>query len=374
MAMGFPIEPEGYDYVLDKGPLLCFNVSEEGELSELASLRAFELKQGYATSANVPGHYFVNDTDISVSRTGQPIDTPALLHFKDSSNPPVFVLWWKRGPNNKVYLATIPTAVKISTDKDGVDKWVSEDNVVPVKLELVDRLEQIENRDGQPLGKALDEWIKDHSKTFKALGIKSLLDCRSWCQYLQFEKHVPAVSALVEKALLDEIRLTATGEQDEAAVAAAAAKSKKPANSEAMSGAQQALLNKRLPPLQAVAHQLKLHAAFLKVPPSYRIIDLDFGDFAPDTTNFSDSDLKKLLHESTSTEHYPKLLEVLKTSDKLAIVKGLTGGIDFNMSPLKALPPPTEEDDNSNSEFAGRPGEGEKEAGGEGGGKSNKIM
>ena len=345
------MDTDAYDYVLDKGTLVSATVNQHG-FDGMCALRAFRLRKGFSVPANLPGHYFVNSSDINVADPASVADLPAIVHFKDSATAPALALYWKHGENGKLYLFTIPTAVKVSTNSEtGQDKWVQEKDGTVVKLEMVERLDAVENRDGQAIGKAVDEWLKSHSSTFRTLGINSLIDCRTWCQrMMEVDHHVHLVGLAAQRALrqtiADSVGVT-SGEGDEDQPAKKARTSS--AAEATLTEAQEAAYKQRLPALKSAFRQLEMHVFYLKVPPSFRMIELD--DLAVGKESYTDTEIIEMVKGATSAQHEEKLIQVLKSTDKLRLLSELEGKVDFTMSPFKAPAPGTGEPSGSNDEI-----------------------
>ena len=321
---------DDFDYVLDKFTATSLKVGALDELDEFTSLRAFQLKKGYAIHATIPGYYFINSTDLESSC--DIVALPALVTFTDSALPPRIALQLKRAPNEKLYLHTIPTSVKISESAEGVVKWVGKEQMQTVRLDVCAKLETIENRDGDPLAKNLDLWLKDHAHLVydSHFKLNSLGECRSFCHFSKFESNVATLGVAVEASLRAEIG-AATGDSN----GGKGSKSTEAANSN--SAAYEKELASRLPPIQAVVKQLALQAAGAAVPDGFRLIQLDwtvFGDTFPEVLN--EAHIAKLLEDDNcSAALKPKLLCILKQGDILSLLQKHKATVGFTSSPLK---------------------------------------
>jgi len=190
------------EFVADKAPLVGWELNEaDGCVASFMTLRILGFKSGFATVSGVAGHYLVNACEQMDEVPETQVHTaPCIMNFLDKASPPVYVLMFKWvQASGKLYALTIPTDLKLSNDPDGTDKWVTPSMIKPVKLALVSHFEPIENRDGQPLAKKLDLWIKDHFPEFAVLKLKSLANCRTWLSPSSYVKHVTSVADVLEK-------------------------------------------------------------------------------------------------------------------------------------------------------------------------------
>ena len=206
------VDFESKEYVADKGPIIQWELDVPNKrLGSFSTLRIFSLKLGFSTVTGVQGHYLLNTAgQMDDSPETQVFTAPCLMYFLDTASVPVFVLMFKWVKSSgKIYALTIPTDVKLSSDVDAPDKWITPAMIKPVKLALASHFEPIENRDGQPLAKKLDAWMKDHFPMFAALKLKSLANCRTWLQPSSFVKHVPAVAGVIESKLRADITAAA---------------------------------------------------------------------------------------------------------------------------------------------------------------------
>ena len=196
-----------YDYVADKGPVASVGLESDGSFV-YQTFRIIGLPKGRSVPAGVPGYYFINTSAGDDEILLHPL--PAILHPADSSEPPVYGLRWKIGANGQIYAMTIPTDVKLTSDADGNEKWLTEADVTPRRLNLFESTQAIENRDGQPLGKKFDQWIKSHSTFFGDIKVKSLAAAKVWCSHNKFTTQVKLVVGNAEAAITAQAH-TATG-------------------------------------------------------------------------------------------------------------------------------------------------------------------
>lgn len=173
-------------------------------------MRILALRKGYSCFSGLPGYYLVNNHGKEEGESALAHSLPALLHPADEGSPAVYGLKWMIGENGIIYALCIP---KQKTDSDGVDKWLTEKDVVPRRLSLFKFIEPIENKDGHPLAKKFDVWIKDHSIHFGDLKIKSLAATRGWLSHNSFSRNFLVVYRNAEAAIRTEVR-KATGAGD----------------------------------------------------------------------------------------------------------------------------------------------------------------
>jgi hypothetical protein len=207
--------------------------------------------------------------------------------------------------------------------------------IKPVKLALVSHFEPIENRDGQPLAKKLDLWIKDHFPEFAALKLKSLANRRTWLSPSSYVKHVTSVADVLEKELGAEIA-AAAGEGE------GGNKKKSQPNtisSAAIDAAKQSALHSSMLLLHRIRESWVLAAAVIAVPLGHRIIELTLSASQVDEV-MSPQKLSELLL-AKSPKHHEKLLALLQTSDKVQLLAGgKAGSLGFSSSPLELQAPP----------------------------------
>ena len=176
----------------------------------------------------------------------------------------------------KMYALTIPTDLKLSGGPDGTDKWVTPAMIKPVRLGLIHHFEPIENRDGQPLAKNLDVWIKDHFPEFAAIKLKSLANCRAWLQPSKFASHVAAVADLHEITIKKAIA-AATGSDEPAAANKKGAANAHTVAAASAESARVAALSLSLPLLNRIREVWAIAAAVIAVPIGQRIIEIDLA-------------------------------------------------------------------------------------------------
>ena len=331
------------EFVADKGPLVGWELNEaDGCVASFKTLRILGFKSGFATVSGVAGHYLVNASEQmdEVPET-QAHTAPCIMNFLDKASPPVYVLMFKWvQASGKLYALTIPTDLKLSNDPDGTDKWVTPSMIKPAKLALVSHFEPIENRDGQPLAKKLDLWIKDHFPEFAALKLKSLANCRTWLSPSYYVKHVTSVADVLEKELGAEIA-AAAGEGE------GGNKKKSQPNtisSAAIDAAKQSALHSSMLLLHRIRESWALAAAVIAVPLGHRIIELTLSASQVDEV-LSPEKLSELLL-AKSPKHHEKLLALLQTSDKVQLLAGgKAGSLGFSSSPLELQAPPVAVED-----------------------------
>ena len=331
------VDEESKEYVADKGPVTQWELDvPNGCLGSFCTLRIFGLKLGFSTVTGVQGHYLLNTAgQMDDEPETQVFTAPCLMHFVDAACVPVYVLMFKWvQASGKIYALTIPMDVKLSSGVDAPDKWITPAMIKPVKLSLVSHFVPIENRDGQPLAKKLDAWIKDHFPHFAALKLKSLANCRSWLQPSSFVKHVPAVAGVIETHLRAEIATTAGLDED----AAKKAKANSQTNSaELIHSAQQFKLSQCLPLLASIQDNWALAASTIAVPLGHRLIELDLSAALVDEV-LSAEKLAELFVSAKSPKHHETLLALLQKSDTAALLaSGQKTLLAFTSSPF---PPP----------------------------------
>lgn len=245
-----------YDYVLDKGPLTDFQLSDDGTLQSISSLRVFGLRKGFTEFAELPGHYLINTWTGAEADGAQLLQAPALVHFKDRSLAPAFVLEW-RAVNDKLYGQVLATAVKVGNghDPDKKSQWLSAADVRPYRLALIESVQPVANRDGAPLKKNLEQWLAEHSgERRKVLGLTSFKACSSWCEYNSFASNTSAVVQAVQASMEKSVRegsKQGQAKQIDAAIA------------------------KQLKPMLRIADQLAVHLQLIGVPLTHRLVELE---------------------------------------------------------------------------------------------------
>ena len=341
---------ERYTYVADKGPITSVSQGLHG--FEYETLRLFGLAKGFSSVVGLPGFYVVNNIKFLTVDAIVTSTLPALLHPLDAAQPPVLGLRWKVAPNGNVYAMCIPTDLKLSSDADINDKWLTDADVVPKRLELFAAAEPIENKDGHALAKKVDEWISKHSNYFRSIKVKSLAAARAWLSYNKFVAQFKEVVANAEAAIKSETRI-ACGADDDAKKKGA----KKAKGSKENVAAADAESEKRVSELNLVVTPLKLHMRHIAVPIGCRLIEVDLGD---GEVSLDEADLLKLIQEATVTPHGPeqlelheKLVELLQTADKVKLLQTGKSDIPFQSSPLPSPERPAARPATEDSEITG---------------------
>ena len=328
------VDEESKQYVADKGPVTQWELDvPNGCLGSFCTLRIFGLKLGFSTVTGVQGHYLSSTAgQMDAEPETQVFTAPCLMHFKDASCVPVFVLMFKWvQASGKLYALTIPTDVKLSSGVDAPDKWVTPAMIKPVKLSLISHFDPIENRDGQPMAKKLDAWMRDHFPLFAALKLKSLANCRSWLQPGSFVKHAAAVAGVIETHLRAEIA-TAAGLDEEASKKSKATSHTNSA--EVLHSVQQFELSKCLPLLAGIRDNWALAAATIAVPLGHRLIEIDMSAALVDEV-LSAEKLAELFVVNQSPKHHETMLALLQKSDTAKLLaSGQKTLLDFTSSPF----------------------------------------
>jgi hypothetical protein len=307
-----------WDYIADKGPVCAVGFQSVHDPSSLwfHTFRIFAFKKGCAVATGVTGRYLVNThNDSEVDTAAQAIQLPALMHFHDSSVPACFGLHFKIGGNGKIYVSTVPTDLKLTSDPDAPDKWVSEADICTRKLDLFCKATPIQNKDGNALAKRMDEWIKNHSPYHKDRNLRSLAACKAWTAHNNFSKQIAIVVELCHREVKTEI-------QSAYGVAAGAAKKTKKGNSDPLTESQKEKLAEELSTAAAQvargAAPLEAAVTACSVPVGYRIIE---GDFDPELEGtVSTEQLQQILHAGAH-ERADELLDLLKESEKIALLR-----------------------------------------------------
>ena len=318
---------DAFAYVADKGPLTAFGLEGENvDTFWYHSLRIMGMKKGYSCCAGVPGFYLVNKANAPVDTSSVCHTLPALLHPADEGQPAVYGLRFKVAPNGNIYVMCIPTDVKQSSDKDGVDKWLGEKDVTPRRLNLFSSIEPIENRDGNPLAKKFDVWLKNHSTYFAELKLKSLAATRAWLHQSCFSRNFMVVQRNAEAAIRASVKQS-TG------TAEGGGKGKKKSNAaKEVDPATSLEINRRTALLNSVVQPLQAYVQRVAVSLGHRIIELDLA--AEDCTgDITPEKLTELLKKA-SPLRFEALLEVIKTSDKIALLQKGEASIASQSSPL----------------------------------------
>jgi hypothetical protein len=316
---------ERYAYVADKGPVASIALEGEG-LDSLSyqTFRIFGLQRGYSMVAGVPGFYIVNkagkESDCAVTH-----DLPAVLHPVDAGSPPVIGLRWKVGSNGNIYAMTIPTDLKLSSDADGTEKWLTDDEVVPRRLKLFKELHPLQNRDGQPLGKKFDAWIKQ-STFFGDIKLKSLAAVRAWLSHSKFVQQFKVVVTNAEAVVIKRIKESAGcadgGKKN--------GKKKAGEHHSSNDSAATAACRIRLDMLKAIVSPLRDYIQSIAVPLGHRLLEIELGNAEKE---LSEDELSKLLN-GASPNHTDQILELLKSADRYKMLQAGKAEIGFETSPL----------------------------------------
>eukprot|EP00965_Chrysotila_dentata_P154761 5113864-Pleurochrysis_carterae.AAC.1 len=99
----------------------------------------------------------------------------------------------------------------IGKSKEGKETWVDERNCAPVKFDAIKQFKAIENSDGCAHGKQLDRFLNLHSTTFKALGLKSVIQCRKYALAGKFVANVQGVVLQAQLEMRRAAKATAGG-------------------------------------------------------------------------------------------------------------------------------------------------------------------
>ena len=331
-----PLDFDNNNFVADKGALTFLGLAGASpDTLTFETLRIFELRKGHTCMSGLPGYYVVNTHGMEEGTATKAHSLPALLHPADEGSPAVFGLRWKIGANGHIYAMTLPTDVKVSTDKDGVDRWLNDKDAVPRRLNLFKSIEPIENRDGQPLAKKFDLWLKEHSTYFKDLKLKNLAATRAWLHHASFLRQFQVVYRNAEAAIRTEVK-------DSCGVTDAAAK-KKSKSSKAVDPATSAEINRRTALLDLAVQPLQLYIQTIAVSVGFRLVELDLG--AQDGAEITEEKLEELLKVATPQKAVV-LLELLKASDKVKLLQSGTASLTFQgASPFPTPRKPTPVED-----------------------------
>lgn len=326
---------ETYVHVADKGPLTNFGLHDEttGSIS-FETLRILALRKGFSCLAGVPGHYLLNTHGAQKeNQAARTYSLPAILHPIDEGSPAVYGLRWKVGENGNIYAITIPTDLKQKTDKDGVDQWLTDKDAVPRRLTLFKSIEFIENKDGHPMAKKFDSWLKDHSGYFGDLKIKSLAAARSWASHQNFGRNYVAVLRNAEAYIRAEVRQS-TG-QKTATQPKGNSKSTKTADATTT-----AEINRRCGLLNRAFEPMKQYVSIISVPLGHRIVELNLGEANDEV---GEEKIQELLQSASPTSAVA-LFQLIKTSDKAKLLQQgqahITHAFSPFPSPAKPAPAP----------------------------------
>lgn len=323
------VDEETYEYVLDKGPMTTFSLTDGGALESVSSLRVMGLRKGFSEHNTLPGHYVLNTWTGEEKATGvQVLEAPAMLHFKDRGLAPAFLLEWKWF-NDKLYAQVLPTTLKVgnSGDPDKADKWLTTADVRPVRFSLIETVQSIENREGIPLKRNLDAWLLNHSgDRRKALALTSLSAHAKWCSYESFKPNFAKLASVMHTEMEKSIRQSSKSLQP-ASIESAIAKSREP--------------------LSRMVDMLSQHVDLIGIPLSFRFLELEIDPEVElqDAHNL----VKQGLAGEVNSEKAADLCQQL-TSERLKCFKdGSLPSVD-SMSPVHMPatrcpnpPPPAEE-------------------------------
>ena len=338
---------ESYVYLADKGPMTaCGLAGDDPDKVWFQTLRILALRKGYSCFSGMPGYYLVNNHGKEEDQSALAHSLPAILHPVDEGSPALFGLRWMIGENGIIYAMCIPTDLKQKTCSDGVDKWLTEKDVVPRRLSLFKFIEPIENKDGHPLAKKFDVWIKDHSDHFGDLKIKSLAATRGWLSHNSFSRNFTVVCRNAEAAIRTEVR-KATGAGDSSTQGT----KKRIQSAKAVDPTTTAEINRRCARLDLAMKPLQLYMETINVPLGHRIVELNLGEKEGDV---SIEELEKLVNIA-SPPKAAALIELLKASDKVMLLTQGTASISDHYSPFpspsKPVAPPVPTDNANPDEF-----------------------
>ena len=331
-----PFDHDAYTCIADKGPITAFGLAgDTADTLWYNTFRIFGLRTGYSTVAGVPGFYLVNKANAAEDAAAVCYSLPAILHPADDGLAPVFGLYWKIGPNGNIYAVCLGTDLKQSSDNDGVDKWLNDKDAVPRRLDLFKAMQPIENRDGQPLAKKFDGWMKDHSSYFRELKIRSLIGARAWLNHSNFVRQSQVVYRNAEAAIRSVVKETSGGAAD-------TSKSKKKSKqTTVVDPAISAEITRRSEVLDSAVQPLLKYMQTIAVPEGNRIIEVDFGAIEKE---ISPEELAALIQNASTGEEWSEaVVQLLKTSDKLKLLQTGQAKIAFHSSPFptpfKKAPP-----------------------------------
>jgi hypothetical protein len=331
------IDVDLYAFVADKGPCTAIALEDESQDSmTFDTLRIFGLKKGHAVQSGVCGHYLVNTHgQAEGDEFARAFSLPALLHPLDEGSPAVYGLAWKVATNGQIYAKCVPTQLKLPSDVDAPDKWVGDADVTTRRLGLFKRIEPIENRDGHPMAKQFDAWLKDHCNYFRELKMRSLAATRAWLSHGKFETQFAAVQETAKSVIRTGV-YAACGEE----VAEQANKKRKPnsAAPKSPSPAAKTEISRRLELLSQVTTPFALAVKKCSQPVGNRIIELDLEpqeEYQP----MPEEDLMNLI-KSKAPAVADELVEVLKTGDTLKELTQKATCITLAASPLPPAPAP----------------------------------
>lgn len=343
-----PFDHDAYTCIADKGPITAFGLAgDTADTLWYHTFRIFGLRTGYSTVAGVPGFYLVNKANAAQDAAAVCYSLPAILHPADDGLAPVFGLYWKIGPNGNIYAVCLSTDLKQSTDNEGVDKWLNDKDAVPRRLDLFKAMQPIENRDGQPLAKKIDGWMKEHSSYFRELKIRSLIGARAWLNHSNFVRQSQVVYRNAEAAIRSVVKETSGGAAD-------TSKSKRKSKQTTVVDPAIAIeITRRSVVLDSAVQPLLKYMQTIAVPEGSRIVEVDFGAIEKE---ISSEELAALIQNASTGEEWSEaVVHLLKTSDKLKLLQTGQAKIAFHSSPFptpfnRAPPPAAAAENQENSD------------------------
>ena len=196
---------------------------------------------------------------------------------------------------------------------------------MPRRLKLFKELHPLQNRDGQPLGKKFDAWIKQ-STFFGDIKLKSLAAVRAWLSHSKFVQQFKVVVTNAEAVVIKRIKESA-GCAD-----GGTKKGKKKAGEHHSSNdsAATAACRIRLDMLKAIVSPLRDYIQSIAVPLGHRLLEIELGNAEKE---LSEDELSKLLN-GASPNHTDQILELLKSEDRYKMLQAGKAEIGFETSPL----------------------------------------
>lgn len=300
------IDSEMYEYLMDKGPMTSFGCSvERQDIEYIRSLRVLGFRRGFTACLDKCGCFCINKSLLDEGRSAtQLLTAPCLAKMKDSGSGTSFVLEWKATGEN-IYAMCLPTALKIPTnDPDKDPKWLTEKDLKPVRINLIESVEPVRNTDGFQFAKTLTTWLGQHASHFKKLKLTTLPKCTQWCSYEQFRANFEVVRSVM---LAD-----AEAEMEKAVGLQSAP------DNEAVKKLYEDKVSKFKPLWEAVVNRLETHVNQIGVPLSQRMIELDID---PEASSFTEAaeEWKKALTQAlgagANQEISNEFLELLQRKD-----------------------------------------------------------
>lgn len=340
------IDQKLYEYIIDKGPTITYEVGDTGELEGLTSIRMFGFRRSFTEPVpQYVGHYFVNSAEMNWEGGDlvafQPISTPCLAYFKDKALAPSFILAWKATGNGKVYGISLPTDVCVAnSDPDKDSNWRTDKDLKSVRLDLIEYVAPVKNKDGFPLLKNLELWMKSHSLMCKHLKVKSVAELQRFLHYDKFIDHFEVTSQSVLNHLKDmvkfELGLGGVNMSNEQKIEYENA------------------LNIRKPAFYKVTDMLELHMKEIAYPLEQRVLELNIG--MEDSLMDIQAQLLRVRGLEGDQERFYKSFWAMLSENNAAVFTKLKEGTceelgPASISPLKPLPPlqvdPDEDADNA---------------------------